>query len=85
MSTLDRRVQVLFDAEEYSLLQAMGRRERLSVGAIIRQSVRRTLHNPASQREEALRRLLERADATSVGDWEDAKDGFERDSLAAIA
>jgi len=87
MATLDRRVQVLFDAEEFGLVQALALRQGLSVGAVIRASVRTTLGNPDSRREEALIRLLERADATPtepIADWQAVKDGFERESLAAI-
>ena len=87
MAILDRRVQVLFDAEEFGLVQALAMRQGLSVGAVIRQSVRTTLRNPDSRREEALTRLLERADATpteSITDWQVVKDGFEREYLEAI-
>ncbi|MCL2471708.1 MAG: ribbon-helix-helix domain-containing protein [Propionibacteriaceae bacterium] len=86
MSTLDRRVQVLFDPEEYSLLEDLAHQESRSVGSIIRESVRRTLSQPAQTRLVALERLLTRADAAPVpvGDWHDVKDGFERDTLQAI-
>jgi len=87
MSTLDRRVQVLFDPDEYALLVARGRRENRSVGSIIRESVRQSSHQ-SSLRQEALASLLARADSlpdTPVGDWQQVKNSFERDSLAAIS
>jgi len=87
MPTLERRVQVLFNPEEYEQLEMFARNERRSVGSIVRESVRRTLSIPVSARQAAVERLLARADsspASPVGDWENVKDGFERESLRAI-
>ena len=88
MPTLERRVQVLFDPDEYARLESMARQEQRSVASIIRESVRRTLAQPVSSRQVALERLLVRADASPaqpVGDWEAVKDGFERDNLRSIS
>ncbi len=87
MPTLERRVQVLFNPQEYALLEAQARLEHRSVGSIVRESVRHTLSSTASARQSALARLLTRADASpapEVGDWEQIKDSFERDSLREI-
>ena len=87
MPILERRVQVLFDPDEYALLETTARQEQRSVASIIRESVHRTLAQPASARQMALGRLLARADsapAQPVGDWETAKAGFERDTLRNI-
>ncbi|MDR2929477.1 MAG: hypothetical protein LBV06_01000 [Propionibacteriaceae bacterium] len=87
MSTLERRVQVLFDPVEYDQLEALAQRERRSVGAVIRESVRRTLATPTATRQAALSRLLSRADTDPgepVGDWSVVKAGFERDDLQRI-
>ena len=88
MPTLERRVQILFDPEEYERLEAFARQERQSVGAVIRESVQRRLSVPTSQRQAALDRLFSRADsspASPVDTWEDVKEGFERESLAGIS
>ena len=88
MSTLERRVQVLFDPDEYDLLQAMARQERRSVGSIVRESVRHALAKPASARQEALTRLLTRADSTPaqpVGEWTAVKESLERDTVQDIS
>ena len=87
MPILDRRVQVLFDREEYAMLAALAARQQRSVGSVVRDSVRKALTPSPSARQVALSRLLARADADDgrpVGDWEQVKDGFERDSLRAI-
>jgi hypothetical protein len=88
MPTLARRVQVLFDPDEYARLEAEARQRHRSVGSIVRESVRRTLAQQTPRRQAALARLLDRADAVpsaQVGDWQAVKDGFERDSLSAIS
>jgi hypothetical protein len=87
MSTLERRVQVLFDPAEYDQLEALAQHERRSVGAIIRESVRRTLSTPTATRQAALARLFARAETTPrqpVGDWNQVKASFERESLQGI-
>ncbi|MCL2316361.1 MAG: hypothetical protein FWC46_04645 [Actinomycetia bacterium] len=85
MPILERRVQVLFDPQEYEALADLARTQNRSVGSIIRESVQRTLSRPASAREAALGRLLARAGDAPVGDWDTVKDGFERTALEAIA
>ena len=88
MSVLDRRVQVLFDPEEYARLEAAARQQRRSVAAIVRESVRRTLDQRTPRRQATLSRLLARADsspAAPVGDWREVKNDFERDTLDAIS
>jgi hypothetical protein len=87
MPNLDRRVQVLFDPEEYALLEAQARQEKRSVGSIVRDSVRSALSTTLSSRQAALARLLasaENSPAVPVGDWATVKEEFERDSLKVI-
>ena len=88
MPTLERRVQVLFDPDEYALLESAARQAQRSVASIIRESVHRTLAQPVSARQIALGRLFDRADsapAQPVGDWEAVKAGFERETLQDIS
>jgi len=87
MSTLSRRVQVLFSEDEYDQLSALASQEHRSVGSVVRESVQRVLTPSAAVRQLALTRLLARADedeAQPVGDWDRVKDSFERDSLRVI-
>ncbi len=69
MATLDRRVQVLFDPEQYARLEREAERERLSVGALIRDCVDARLRSTRLQREEAWARLqaVSAASAVHVG------------------
>ena len=80
-------MQVLFDLAEYEQLELYARRQRCSVGAAVRHSVRRTVASDVSAREAALARMLARADShpqVPVGDWDEVKQSFERDSLRDI-
>ena len=87
MPTLERRVQVLFDPAEYEQLEAYAKRERRSVSAVVRASVRRTLDDQTAKRRAAYDQLMALADPDSaepVGDWDAVKESFERESLRDI-
>jgi hypothetical protein len=84
MATLERRVQVLFDPEQYAELEAEAAAVHLSVGALIREAVDERLARRRRSASEALDRLWARADAlppTGPVDWEDEKELMERASL----
>ncbi len=66
MATLDRRVQVLFDPEQYARLEHEAQRERRSVGAFIRDCVDARLRSTRRQREEAWARLQAVSAASTV-------------------
>lgn len=85
MSTLDRRVQVLFDPARYAALEAEAAAQRKSVGAVIREAVEERLGRTRATRLEALERLLASADTTGAPvDWVEEKSSFEREQLRDI-
>ncbi|GAB2527423.1 ribbon-helix-helix protein, CopG family [Paramicrobacterium agarici] len=90
MATLEKRVQVLFDPEQYARLEAEARAERMSVGALIREAVDDRLDRKRSDARAALEELFARADenpmpAMSAEEWEEHKDDLlNRPSLMDI-
>lgn len=83
MVALDRRVQVLFDPSVYEALEVEAAAERVSVAALIRESVNDRLSRRKVGKLEALERLFERADSSPNGspiDWESEKKSFESES-----
>ena len=90
MATLEKRVQVLFSAEQYARLEAEATAERLSVGAYVRQAVDGWMDRKRSDALAALERLFERADrspvpAPSAEEWDIHKeDLLDRPSLRDI-
>lgn len=84
MANLEKRVQVLFSAEQYARLEAAARAEGLSVGAAIRRAVERRLAQSDRERNSAWDRIFDRADALPRSgsiDWDEEKDAFDRDIL----
>lgn len=61
MHMLDRRLQVLVDAERYARLEALAQERGTSIGAIVREAIDRGLSDPSSRRGAAGRRLLSAA------------------------
>ncbi|MGO2746113.1 hypothetical protein [Microbacterium sp.] len=90
MATLEKRVQVLFSAEQYARLEAEATAERLSVGAYVRQAVDGWMDRKRSDALAALDRLFERADqhdepAMTPKEWALHKeDLLDRPSLREI-
>lgn len=84
MATFERRVQVLFDPAQYAALEQEASAQRQSVAAVIREAVDERLSRRRQTRQEALSRLLARADAHPDSrpiNWEEEKESFERDYL----
>lgn len=82
MSTLDRRVQVLFDPAQYAALEHEASKHNQSVAAVIREAVAERLRKPRASATEALAKLYASADAHPTPgpiDWEAEKDAFERE------
>jgi hypothetical protein len=81
MATLEKRVQVLFDPEQYALVEAVARAEGMSVGAFIRKAV--DLKLAAQQARDSWQTLWDRVDADpnryEPVDWEDMKADWERE------
>jgi hypothetical protein len=87
MATLERRVQVLFDAERYAELEAEATASHQSVGALIREAVDDRLARRRRSAREALDQLWASADARPTPgaiDWSTEKSAFERESLRKL-
>ncbi|WP_298868389.1 hypothetical protein [uncultured Microbacterium sp.] len=81
MATLEKRVQVLFSAEQYARLEAEARAEQMSVGAYVRAAVDGRMERKRLDARDALERLFERADRNPMhtptpDEWEAEKDEF---------
>lgn len=82
MATLERRVQILLDPQQYDLLEREALARNRSVASLIRESLDRRFGVDLSKRRAALARLLASADgpdAAPMGDWDDIKRELEED------
>jgi hypothetical protein len=81
MSTLDRRVQILVNPEQYAELEREARRSGRSVASLVRQSIDDHLAGLRSSRSAAGERLLRSADPVSDAqeDWDMTKGAIERE------
>jgi hypothetical protein len=79
MAVLERRVQVLFQVEQYESLRLLAEREGQSVGALVRSLVEERLSATTGQRREALQRLFASWDEapSPVENWEKVKESFD--------
>ncbi len=91
MATLEKRVQVLFEAEQYERIQAEAARQHMSVGAFIREAVDGWMDRKRVDARAAAKRLWAWADANpSPGItpeyWEAHKDDLnDRPALRDIS
>lgn len=71
---LNKRVEVLFDEAEYRRLQKLARKENTSVGALIREAVRKLPKEAPSdaRRREAVEWLTSQ-NFDFIGDWDEVK------------
>ena len=86
---LDKRVEVLFDKENYSYLEHIAKRDKTSVGKLIREAVATVyLEKEVDKRRGALKRVLE-MDPVDFGpnwaetSWEDIKKEIAEDRYRA--
>jgi hypothetical protein len=87
MATLERRVQVLFDSEQYAALEAEAAAMHLSVGALIREAVDERLARRRRDARAALDALWASGDAVptpGVIDWVAELNAADRDSLENV-
>ena len=84
MSTLDRRVQLLLDPQQYEDVEREAVRSGQSVAAVIREAIAARLASGTTARAAAARRLLVSADPDEDGgeDWSDVKSALA-DRLAS--
>ena len=74
---LKKRVEVLFDAEKYTYLEQLARREKTTVGKLIREAVEKVyLEETRQKRWEAFKRLT--SEEFDFGDWETIKEDMLR-------
>ena len=80
---LTKRVELLFEPNEYTDLEAIARKRRESVGSLIRQATRQVyLDKERQRRKEAIARLL--SEQFDFGDWEDIKKELEEERYTQI-
>jgi len=73
---LTKRVEVLFEPNEYTDLEAIARKQRESVGSLIRKATRQVyLDKERRKRAEAVKRLT--SANLDLGNWEDLKKEME--------
>ena len=82
----DKRVEVLFEPQDYARLQQIAERERKSVGGVIRDAVAKYVTTPAE--DEKRRRAFDYLTSTNTGiDWgtpEELKEFYGRTYSEAI-
>ena len=84
---LQRRVQVLFDPDQYAALEAEAAAKRMSVGALVREAVNDRLRRSVVDKRAAWAALMARAEADPVAvpeNWDDFKDEIDRDILREL-
>jgi hypothetical protein len=88
MATLERRVPVLFEPDQYAALLHLARAEGRSVGAVVREAVDQRLSTRRDGRRAVAEQLIASARRQTgqapMEPWEDVKAGFEREHLAGI-
>ena len=81
---LRKRVEVLFDPEKFSYLEQIARREKTSVGNLIREAVAQVyLVSVLEKRQEAVQWLTGQ-EIDFGADWEQLKSELERGRLNEI-
>lgn len=85
MATLEKRVQVLFDPEQYKAVEAIARDRGTSVGAFIREAVQSRVDSDRNQRRAILEELFAQADADAAENhyppfsWQEARVAYEHE------
>ena len=81
---LRKRVEILFDQEKFSYLEELARREKTSVGNLIREAVTMVyLDADVKKRREAVRWLTSQ-DFDFQGDWEALKKDMEEERYQQV-
>lgn len=89
MSVMEKRLQLLLDAERYELVSAEARRTGRSVAAVIRESIDEHFGERAAtiRRAEAARRFLDLTAEVEPGvgrSWEDIKREMDDDLTSYV-
>lgn len=70
---MDKRVEILFDRRDFEELKAEARRRRMSLGELIRETMRRTYRRPSAARRRRALAFWTSGPEIDVGTWEEAK------------
>ncbi len=80
---LDKRVEVLFDKENYSYLEHLAKRDKTSVGKLIREAVATVyLEKEVDKRRGALKRVLEMDPVDFGPNWAETSWGEFKEEIA---
>jgi len=80
---LTKRVEVLFDPEEYRLVVEIARSHGETVGALVRRAVAQQYLKPSQERrQEAVRRIV--ALSVDFGSWEEAREAASKEVLKRL-
>ena len=78
---LTKRVEVLFDPEDYRAIEELARSQGQTVGSMVRQAVKHQYLSPSmEQRRTAIQRFLSLPE-TDLGTWDEAKAAIERETV----
>ena len=81
---LKKRVEVLFDLEKFAYLERLARREKTSVGNLIREAVNKVyLDADVEKRREAVRWLTSQ-NFDFRGDWDKLKEELEEERYEQV-
>jgi len=82
----DKRVEILFESRDYQRLAEIARRERKSVGSVVREAVAKYATQPADgRRKGAMRRLLALQSGIDWGTPEELRAELRRVSFESVA
>lgn len=73
-----KRVEILFDPDQYARLERIARERRESVGALIREAVQKTYLGPTREEKLAAVRWMA-AQNIDLGSWEELEEEMARD------
>lgn len=80
---LTKRVELLFDPDQYACLEEVARARGESVAALIRRAVEQEYLQPSlDEKRKALEALL--SQEIDVGTWEEAKEAIAQDMVKRI-
>lgn len=81
----DKRVEVLFEPRDYQRLEEIARRERKSVGSLVREAVAKYVTRPSNEeREVAWERLLSMNTGIDWGSPEELREEYARTKYESI-
>ena len=81
--SLTKRVEVLFDPEQYKLVERIARSRGETVGALVRRAVEQQYLGPTlEERKAAVHRLI--SQEIDFGSWEEIKAELERAKVREI-